>query len=208
MARSSSQQGVTPLLKEALQTLPEAKPSELEKQQQRLALIESALYVAGRPLDIKTLASVIKTRSKDLVRQLARTLRQEYESRPTSLEILELEDSRFVLQLKPKYSPRVQRLAIRPLLTTGPLKTLSYIAYRQPVSQKHVIDVRGNHAYSHLKQIEELRLIKRERVGRTKILRTTPFFADYFGLSHDLRGMKRQLKKIGLVEPASKEVEG
>lgn len=208
MARSSSQQGVTPLLKEALQTLPEAKPSELEKQQQRLALIESALYVAGRPLDIKTLASVIKTRSKDLVRQLARTLRQEYESRPTSLEILELEDSRFVLQLKPKYSPRVQRLAIRPLLTTGPLKTLSYIAYRQPVSQKHVIDVRGNHAYGHLKQIEELRLIKRERVGRTKILRTTPFFADYFGLSHDLRGMKRQLKKIGLVEPASKEVEG
>lgn len=199
---------MTPLLKEALQTLPEAKPSELEKQQQRLALIESALYVAGRPLDIKTLASVIKTRSKDLVRQLARTLRQEYESRPTSLEILELEDSRFVLQLKPKYSPRVQRLAIRPLLTTGPLKTLSYIAYRQPVSQKHVIDVRGNHAYSHLKQIEELRLIKRERVGRTKILRTTPFFADYFGLSHDLRGMKRQLKKIGLVEPASKEVEG
>lgn len=195
-------------MKEALQTLPEAKPSELEKQQQRLALIESALYVAGRPLDIKTLASVIKTRSKDLVRQLARTLRQEYESRPTSLEILELEDSRFVLQLKPKYSPRVQRLAIRPLLTTGPLKTLSYIAYRQPVSQKHVIDVRGNHAYSHLKQIEELRLIKRERVGRTKILRTTPFFADYFGLSHDLRGMKRQLKKIGLVEPASKEVEG
>ena len=199
---------MTPLLKEALQTLPEAKPSELEKQQQRLALIVSALYVAGRPLDIKTLASVIKTRSKDLVRQLARTLRQEYESRPTSLEILELEDSRFVLQLKPKYSPRVQRLAIRPLLTTGPLKTLSYIAYRQPVSQKHVIDVRGNHAYSHLKQIEELRLIKRERVGRTKILRTTPFFADYFGLSHDLRGMKRQLKKIGLVEPASKEVEG
>ena len=199
---------MTPLLKEALQTLPEAKPSELEKQQQRLALIESALYVAGRPLDIKTLASVIKTRSKDLVRQLARTLRQEYESRPTSLEILELEDSRFVLQLKPKYSPRVQRLAIRPLLTTGPLKTLSYIAYRQPVSQKHVIDVRGNHAYGHLKQIEELRLIKRERVGRTKILRTTPFFADYFGLSHDLRGMKRQLKKIGLVEPASKEVEG
>ncbi len=195
-------------MKEALQTLPEAKPSELEKQQQRLALIESALYVAGRPLDIKTLASVIKTRSKDLVRQLARTLRQEYESRPTSLEILELEDSRFVLQLKPKYSPRVQRLAIRPLLTTGPLKTLSYIAYRQPVSQKHVIDVRGNHAYGHLKQIEELRLIKRERVGRTKILRTTPFFADYFGLSHDLRGMKRQLKKIGLVEPASKEVEG
>ncbi|MCK4633870.1 SMC-Scp complex subunit ScpB [Candidatus Bathyarchaeota archaeon] len=191
-------------MKETAQTLPETKPSEAEKQQQRLVLIESALYVAGRPLDLKTLASVSKTRSKDLIKQLARTLRQKYANRNTCLEILELEDSRFVMQLKPKYSSRVQRLALRPLLTMGPLKTLSYIAYRQPVSQKHVIDVRGHHAYTHLKQMEELGLIKREHAGRTKTLRTTPFFADYFGLSHDLRGMKRQLKRIGFDEPTSR----
>jgi segregation and condensation protein B len=112
------------------------------------------------------------------------------------LEILELEDERFVMQLKVGYSPQVQRLAMRPLLTVGPLKTLSYIAYRQPVPQKQVLIVRGNHVYSHLKQLEELGLINRERVGRTKVIRTTPFFADYFGFSHDLRGMKRQLKKV------------
>jgi len=179
---------------------------EMKRQKRRLTLIEAALYVAGRPLDLKTLASVIKTRSKNLVQQLVRTLKQEYDNRNTSLEILELEDERFVMQLKAKYSPRVQRLAMRPLLTKGPLKTLSYIAYRQPVSQKQVINVRGTHVYAHLKQLEDLGLILRERVGRTKAIRTTQFFADYFGLSHDLRTMKRQLKKVfGFDEPKIQE---
>jgi chromosome segregation and condensation protein ScpB len=39
-------------------------------------------------------------------------------------------------------------------------------------------------------------LIDRESEGRNKILRSTEFFADYFGLSHNLRIMKRQLKRI------------
>lgn len=171
-------------------------PSQISRRVQRLALIEAALYVAGRPLDLKTLASVIRTRSKNLVKQLVRSLKKEYDTRNTSLEILELQDSRFVMQLKAKYSPRVQRLATRPLLTAGPLKTLSYVAYRQPVPQSQVVAVRGHHVYSHLKQLEELGLITRERRGRTKVLRTTQYFADYFGLSHDLRAMKRQLKKV------------
>lgn len=161
-----------------------------------LALLEAALYVAGRPLDLKTLASVIKTRSKNKTRKLARKLVEEYINRDTALEILELEDERFVLQLKAEYTPRVRRLALRPLLSVGPLRTLSYIAYRQPVPQSHVIDVRGHHAYQHLKQLENLGLISREKTGRTKVIRTTEFFADYFSLSHDLRALKHQLKGI------------
>jgi segregation and condensation protein B len=161
-----------------------------------LALLEAALYVAGRPLDLKTLASVIKTRSKNKTRKLARKLLEEYRSRDTALEILELEDERFVLQLKAEYTPKVRKLALRPLLSVGPLKTLSYIAYRQPVPQSHVIDVRGHHAYQNLKQLEELGLITREKTGRTKVIKTTEFFADYFSLSHDLRTLKQQLKGI------------
>jgi len=188
-------------LKELEQVLPEMVAPDTRRERRRLALIEAALYVAGRPLDLKTLASVIRTRSKKLVQHLARTVKEDYDNRNTCLEILELEDERFVMQLKAEHSPRVQRLAMRPLLTAGPLKTLSYIAYRQPVSQKQVLNVRGSHVYGHLKQLEELGLIARERVGRTRIIRTTQFFADYFGLSHELRTMKRQLKKVfGITE--------
>jgi chromosome segregation and condensation protein ScpB len=39
-------------------------------------------------------------------------------------------------------------------------------------------------------------LVAEERLGRTKVLRTTPNFADYFNLSHDLAVMKNQLEKL------------
>jgi len=179
-----------------------------DKWKRDLAVVEAGLYVAGRPLDLKTLGSLVRSRSKGRVMSLVRTLMKEYAKRDTALEILELEDERFVLQLKTEYTPRVRRLALRPLLSQGPLKTLSYIAYRQPVVQARVIDVRGGHAYGHLKQLEELGLIQRERSGRNTVIRTTEYFADYFGLSHDLRTMKRQLKGIfeeDVAKPESQE---
>jgi len=186
-----------------------SEPLKQEKFTRDLALLEAALYVAGRPLDLKTLGRLIGTRSKKKVKRLAKALMEEYRNRDTALEILELEGERFVLQLKAEYTPKVRRLATRPLLSSGPLKTLSYIAYRQPVPQPQVIDVRGHHSYDHLKQLEDLDLIVRERVGRKKVIRTTEFFADFFGLSHDLRTMKRQLKGIfeDFVKPEPQEKE-
>jgi len=173
----------------------EVLPEET-KQRQDLALLEAALYVAGRPLDLKTLCPVLKTRSAAKIKRLATILSEDYKARHTALEVLELADERFVLQLKPKFTSYVRRLAIRPLLSSGPLKTLSYIAFRQPISQAHVIAVRGSHAYGHAKQLEELGLIVRERVKRGFVMKTTEFFADYFGFSHDARIMKRQLKDV------------
>jgi len=196
-------------MRNRLQELSEKMTSEATETKRYLALVEAALYVAGRPLDLKTLASVLKTRSKKRVQRLAGTLMEEYKNRETALEILELEDERYVLQLKAEYTPEVRRLAIRPLLSVGPLKTLSYIAYRQPISQAQVIEVRGHHVYDHLKQLEDMNLITREKVGRSRIIRTTDFFADHFGLSHDLKIMKQQLKDIfekeDLVRPETPE---
>ena len=173
----------------------EVLPEET-KQRQDLALLEAALYVAGRPLDLKTLCPVLRTRSAAKIKRLATILSEDYKARDTALEVLELADERFVLQLKPKFTSYVRRLAIRPLLSSGPLKTLSYIAFRQPISQAHVIAVRGSHAYGHVKQLGELGLIVRERVKRGFVMKTTEFFADYFGFSHDTRMMKRQLKDV------------
>jgi len=66
-----------------------------------LALVEASLYVSGRPLDINELCSVLNTRSKNRTRKLVKTLIKEYSERNTAaLEILELKDERYVLQLK------------------------------------------------------------------------------------------------------------
>jgi segregation and condensation protein B len=179
------------------------------KEQSDSALVEAALYVAGHPLDLNELCSVLKSRSKRRARNTVKTLMQDYARRNTSLEILELKDERFVLQLKADFSPHVKRFVNRPLLSVGPLKTLSYIAYRQPVSQKRVVDVRGHHAYGHIKVLKDMGLIASERSGRSMVLRTTEYFADYFGLSQETSMMKRELKHVfeGFEKPEDPQIE-
>ena len=167
-----------------------------EKKQHNLVLIEAALYVAGRPLEINELCSVLNTRSKKKAEQLTEFLRAEYASRNTALEILRLKDERYVMQVKADFTPLVKRLVNRPLLSSGPLKTLSYIAYRQPITSKRVIEVRGQHAYGHVKVLKEMGLVATERNGRNIVLKTTDYFADYFGLTQDTTSMKRDLKRI------------
>ncbi|MBN1244315.1 SMC-Scp complex subunit ScpB [Candidatus Bathyarchaeota archaeon] len=174
----------------------EAKQAQEEKMQRRLRLLEAALYVAGRPLSINELCSVLSTRSKNKTKKYTKALMQEYSARNTALEILALKDERYVLQLKADFTPLVKKLVNRPLLSSGPLKTLSYIAYRQPVSQKRVIQTRGQHAYGHVKLLRDMGLVAAERSGRSMTLRTTDYFADYFGLTQDTGTMKRELKRI------------
>ena len=175
-----------------------------DKMDADVTLAEAALYVAGRPLDLNDLCWVLKTRSKKRARRTVDKLREQYMARATALEVLELKDERFVLQLKADFTPHVKKFVNRPLLSIGPLKTLSYVAYRQPVSQKRVIDVRGRHAYGHIKTLKDMGLVGSERNGRSMVLRTTEYFADYFGLSLDTASMKKELKHV-FQEPAAND---
>lgn len=175
---------------------PQGREARDQHTGRQVSLIEAALYVTGKPLDINILGSILNMRSEEKIRKLASTLKEKYAHNPGALEVLELSDGRYVMQLKPEYSKSVKRLATRQLLTPGPLKTLSYIALRQPVAQSHVVKVRGNLAYGHVKQLRDMGLISEEKLGRSKLLRTTPSFSDYFNLSQDPRLMKKQIQKI------------
>jgi segregation and condensation protein B len=169
---------------------------DAEKNLHSLALVEAALYIAGKPLDLNELCQVIGSRSKKKAKKFADTLMQEYAARNTSLEILALKDERYVLQVKADFTPLIKKLVNRPLLSSGPLKTLSYVAYRQPISQRRVVEVRGQHAYGHVKLLKDMGLIIAERSGRSMALKTTDYFADYFGLTQDTATMKRELKRV------------
>ncbi len=169
---------------------------ETDRRAHHLALLEAALYVAGRPLDLNELCQVVGSRSKKRTQSYVETLVKEYGERNTALEILPLKNERYVLQVKAEFTHLIKKLVNRPLLSSGPLKTLSYIAYRQPISQKRVIDVRGQHAYGHVKLLKDMGLIVTERSGRTLALKTTDYFSDYFGLTTDTSIMKKDLKKI------------
>jgi segregation and condensation protein B len=166
------------------------------KDKRKMDLIEAALYAAGRPLDIDTLSSIINEKSKETVKSLAEILIERYKELNGGLELLRLHDGRYVMQLRPDLVQGVMKLVTKKLLTRGPLKTLSFIAIKQPVTQAYVVKVRGNLAYAHVKVLRERGLISEEKLGRTKILKTTPIFSDYFSLSSDSRTMKQQLQKM------------
>ncbi len=169
-----------------------AQPKTGDLQQQ---LCEAALYVSGRPLDLKMIGSIIGARSEDKIRGIATAVAERYRMAGSPIQVVELPDGRFVMQLKAEFGKHVRKLANRPLLTPGPLRTLSFIALKQPVTQSYVVRVRGKLAYGHVKQLKDQDLINDERIGRTKMLRTTSTFADYFNLNHDQSLMKKELKK-------------
>ncbi len=175
------------------QSQTEPAPKTPGAQQQ---LCEAALYVSGRPLDIKTIGSIIGARSEEKIKSLVRTIAERYAKSDSPIQVLELPDGRFVMQLKPEFAKHVRKLSNRPLLTPGPLRTLSFIALRQPIAQSRVIAVRGKLAYQHVKQLKKMDLISYEKLGRSRTLRTTTTFADYFNLSHDPALMKKELKNI------------
>ena len=173
----------------------------LSRVNRELCLIEAALYVAGRPLDTQMLGSILGIKSKKTVERLARTLVQEYSAIQSALEVVELDETQFALQLKPRYVQQVRRLSLRPALSKGPLKTLSFIAYHQPVTQSSVAKARGSHAYQHIRSLEKLKLIQTDKLGKTKILRTTEAFLDYLNLSHNPRLMRRQVGALFKTRP-------
>ena len=159
-----------------------------------MSLVEAALYVAGRPLTIKKIGSILNTQSKKKIRSYTKLLKDEYDRRGRALEIIELKDGRWTFQLKPQYLSKVKQFATKPLFTKGPLKTLAYIAYTQPVLQSQVILNRGSQSYSHIRELKRTGFITAEKFGKTKLIRITDVFTDYFNLNYDTQSTKHELK--------------
>jgi segregation and condensation protein B len=155
--------------------------------------LEAALYVAGRALTLQELSELIG-KAESTTRKLLEDLGFSYNKRGGALEVIDLPRERYVLQLKPELTPRVGKLIPGGLLSFGTLQTLVYIALRQPIVQSELIADRGTHCYDHVRELVEKKFIDAIPEGRSKVLNTTPLFADYFGLDHDKIKLKAQLK--------------
>jgi segregation and condensation protein B len=156
------------------------------------ARIEAALYSAGRPLSVDELIRASGTNSKEKTLRVVNELAKKTKATFKAIEIAQLEDGTYVFQLRPEYTPLVRKFAQHPLIPSAALKTLSYIAYEQPVTSKRLVQIRGSQVYSHVKILEQLQFIEHENLGRLKVYRTTPKFQNYFGIT-DLNAMKSKL---------------
>jgi segregation and condensation protein B len=157
---------------------------KIEDENIATARIEAALYSAGRPLKIEELIRASGTESRTKTYNILNNLMKKSKSVFKAIEIVTLPDGSYVFQLKPEYSSTVKKYASKPVLPKATLKTLSYIAYMQPISSG---------VYSHLKELRQLDFINHQNVGRLKIYTTTEKFQKYFGIQGDVENLKQRL---------------
>jgi segregation and condensation protein B len=163
------------------------------------ARIEAALYSSGRALDADQLARAAGISSKKRAMDEAKAIQSKIKSSMSAVEVVEYPGQRFAMQLKAEYTHVARRFATKPLLSKAALRTLSFIAYFQPISSADLALRRGSQAYDHVKDLEEVGFIAWERKGRSKLYRTTTEFSEYFGLSADTQTMKNQLERRTLI---------
>lgn len=169
----------------------------VENEDEATANIEAALYSAGRPLTIEELIRASGTESRTKTLTLLTRLMKKAKLAFKAIEIVTLPDGNYILQLKPEYNSVIRRYASKPILPKATLKTLSYIAYMQPISSKQLLEIRGGGVYAHLKELRQLDFISHQNVGRLRIYSTTEKFQKYFGIHGDADTLKQKLfKKI------------
>jgi len=166
---------------------------KVENEDEATARIEAALYSAGRPLKVEELIRASGTESRIKTQTILTNIMKKSKSAFKAIEIVTLPDGSYVFQLKPEYSATVKKYASKPVLPKATLKTLSYIAYMQPISSKQLVETRGSGVYSHLKELRQLDFINHQNVGRLKIYTTTEKFQKYFGIQGDVENLKQRL---------------
>jgi segregation and condensation protein B len=145
------------------------------------------------PLKIEELIRASGTESRTKTYNFLNNIMKKSKSAFKAIEIVTLPDGSFVFQLKPEYSSTVKKYASKPVLPKATLKTLSYIAYMQPISSKQLVETRGSGVYSHLKELRQLDFITHQNVGRLRIFSTTEKFQKYFGIHGDVENLKEKL---------------
>jgi len=169
--------------------------AKIQNENEATARLEAALYSAGRPLSVEELIKASGTESRQKTISLLGLIMKQAKNAFRSIEIVILPDGNYVFQLKPEYSSSVRRYASKPLLARATQKTLSYIAFEQPVSSKQLVEIRGSGVYGHLKELRQLNFIQHQNIGRMKIYSTTEKFQKYFGVSGDADILKQKLFK-------------
>jgi segregation and condensation protein B len=156
-------------------------------------LIEAALFAAGGPVSDAQM-KVMLNRSVAYVSGLVDQIIEDYRARNSPLEIIRL-DGKYVMQLRSEFASKVMSVSPKEL-NTPVLRTLSIIAYYQPIFQNELVNVRGDKVYNHVAILLERGLIEKVKEGRSFKLTTTSAFCDYFGLTHgDMESIKKQIQE-------------
>ena len=160
--------------------------------------IEALLFASGKPLSVKELTETLEAPDFRRVQAALKRLARTYDGRQTALEVRHVGD-RYALQLRTEFVPTAH--AVTPIdMAPRTLKTLTLIAYHQPIRQSLLARMIGEVAYEEVQRLRSLGLIHAEPQGATLELKTTRTFAEYFGIASTRPEEIRQFleKKLGV----------
>lgn len=146
--------------------------------------VEAILFTVGRPLQLEEVGRMAGIGSLGYLKQVLNGLKEDYANKGGSLEIVDEKD-KWRLNIRKNYLHLTETLLSDSELVKPVQETLAIIAYRQPAIQADVIHIRGNKAYDHIKVLKENGFLVTEKFGRTRILKLTQKFYDYFDVVED-----------------------
>jgi len=145
-------------------------------------LIESVLFSASKPVSINEIKEATGL-SPNSVKNILEELIDDYNVKrkdETSMEIVKAGD-KYAMQVKKKYVDQSVMIA-KPEIDDNLLKTLTLIAFHQPLKQSNLRRMIGEKAYEQVDELTGIKLINSKKHGSTEMLTTTKLFPEYFGI--------------------------
>jgi len=143
--------------------------------------VEALLFSSARRMTIEEISELSSIKDLEAIKTALNELKMDYESRGGSVALVE-DGKHWKLNVKDHYLPIVQKIISKTELDKPLMETLAVIAWKYPILQSEVIRIRHNKAYDHLKQLEEMEFVSRNKFGRTRKITLTEKFFEYFDL--------------------------
>ncbi len=162
--------------------------------------LEAVLFSSGRAMTTEELSEITSIPKKDVKKSLDE-LKKDYDSKDSSLAVMQ-EGELWKLNIREKYVSLVTKIIADTELSKTVLETLGVIAWKAPMLQSEVVNIRSGQAYDHIKELVDLGFIKKEKQGRSFLVRLTEKFFEYFDVPSE-NAMKEVLKEV--IVPEKKE---
>ncbi|MCK5149580.1 SMC-Scp complex subunit ScpB [Candidatus Pacearchaeota archaeon] len=159
------------------------------RRKEDLKKLEAVFFVSGRFLSMQELIS-LSDLNPIIIPELIEELKDKYEKQDSAIEIVKKNDL-WKMDVRQEYFEIINKLATGSAeFSKAEQETLAIIAFKQPINQSVIVQIRGNKSYDHIKKFTDLGLIKKKKIGHTYEITLSNDFYDYFNVSDS--DLKRQ----------------
>ena len=141
--------------------------------------VEAALFSSTEKISVSGIAERTGL-PEEKIRTALRDLRKEYDDRESAIMIAKI-GNEYKMMLRTEYTEYTGKFS-KAEMTGGMMRTLSTIAYNQPVLQSELFRTRGPRVYDDVRALIEMDMVSGKRSGQTLELTTTKKFSEYFGI--------------------------